>query len=72
MVKAEEITMITLPIGKWLGIGALVSGGSSRETGEKALFLGPLGLSRKAETELLAYTSTGLTVASLVLPKLMK
>ena len=72
MVKAEEITKITLPIGKWLGVGALVSGGSSRATEGKALFLGGLGLSRNAETELLAYTSTGLTIASLVLPQLMK
>lgn len=72
MPNVEEITKeIALPIGAWLGVGALVSGGSSRETNEKPLFLGFLN-KRKTETELLAYASTGITVVSLVLPKLLK
>ena len=72
MVKAEEITKITLPIGKWLGVGAVVSAGSSRDTEGTALFLRGLGVSRRTETELLAFSSTGITIASLVLPQLMK
>lgn len=66
MDKTADITKLAKPLGLWLGVGALVSGGSARDT-TKALFLDGLGITRKQESEFLAITATLLTVSSLVM-----